>query len=530
MGVAGVVTWYIDAILEGFLVFALYSISELIEHYAERYASRKLTGLRELLPSKVSVQVGNGIIEKDLDDVDVGDIVLVKPGDTVPADGVIVDGEAVFDTSYITGESEPRYLRKGDHVESGYVNKGGLVRVRILRRPDESILQLLVMEAERSLARKASLQRFIERFSQPYTILVLVLFGLATLLLTPYRALAILLAGCPSAFIISSGTSTALTIAVLARRTIVARGGLSLENTYRARIVVFDKTGTVTLGKLRVTRAVAINGFSEKEILQLAGGAAKASNHPVAQAIAEHSDMIPFSAEEYPGKGVKAVVDGKTVYIGSKEFFKELGITVNDVGCGVGEREVFVSIDGCLAGVLCLGEELSGDAREIVSILKKMGLEIVIASGDTSDRVEKVARFLGIDKYYAELSPSDKKKLVKDLRRKYGYVAMVGDGINDLEALAEADVGIAVGSLNVVSSIADVVLPKGINGLPLLFRYARKYMLSIYTSIALALAIKLGVITMGLMGLLPLWAIVGIGDDGSTLVALSVIGYLVSRR
>ncbi len=228
MGIAGIATWYIDAIMEGFLIFTLYSLSEMIEHYAERYAMKKLTGLIELLPSRVRKLVDDKVVEVDLDKIEVGDTILIVHGEVVPVDGVLLD-DGIFDTSYITGEPYPFSLKRGDYVESGYINIGRVVKVRTIKKPSESMLQLLVREAEKALEKKSSIQHFIERFSNPYTFIVLALFGLALVFVEPYRALAILLAGCPSAFILSSATATALSIALLARTSVVVRDGIVLE-------------------------------------------------------------------------------------------------------------------------------------------------------------------------------------------------------------------------------------------------------------------------------------------------------------
>ncbi len=532
MGVAGLATWHLHAILEGFLIYALYSASELIEHLAERYAKKKLVGLRELLPSKVSVETDDTVIEKELGEVDVGDVLLVKPGEIVPVDGVIIDGDSVFDTSYVTGEPEPVLLGRGDYVTSGYINKSKLVRVRALKKPEESLLQLLVSEAEKALERKASLQRFIERFSQPYTFIVLGVFGLATTMLQPYRALAILLAGCPSAFIISSSTATALSIAVLARRSTIVRGGRVLEDTSRVKVIVFDKTGTITLGNMKVTSVSTYNGYSIEQVLTIAGGAAKASDHPVSRTLSKYSDLTPLRAEEYPGKGVEAIVNGFRVLIGSKTFLKEKGIVLEteDRVCGDGEREVYVAVNNVHAGTLCLEEEVSGKTRRVFKEIRSMGIDVVIASGDRIDRVKRIAEYLGINKYYGELSPEDKRKLVARLKNTYGKTAFVGDGINDIEAIAEADVGIAIGSLNIVSNIGDIVLVKGIETIPNLIKQARKYIKSIHTSIILATIIKLTAMTLGLLGTIPLWLIVGIGDDGATLIALTIIATILAKQ
>ncbi len=532
MGVAGLATWHLHAILEGFLIYALYSASELIEHLAERYAKRKLVGLRELLPSEVSVDVDGSIDRKKLSEVEVGDILLIKPGEVVPVDGVIVEGESVFDTSYITGEPEPILLGKGSYVTSGYINKAKLVRVRALRKPSESLLQLLVVEAEKALERKASLQKFIERFSQPYTLLVLGVFGIAGLVLSPYRALAILLAGCPSAFIISSSTATALSIALLARRSTVVRGGRVLEDLSKVKVMVFDKTGTITLGDMKVTKVYTYGGRSIEEVLGLAGGAAKASSHPVARTLSKYSKLTPIKAEEYPGKGVKALINGFEVLIGSSTFLEEQGVALNLNGrvCSNGEREVYVAVDGIHVGVICLEEEVSNRVKNVFEEIRSIGLNIAIASGDRIDRVKKIAEYLGVNEYYGELNPEDKRRLVIKLRKEYGKVAFVGDGINDVEALAEADVGIAIGSLRVVSNIGDVVLVKGIETIPLLIRQAKRYIKSMYTSMLVALTVKLSAMILGIMGMIPLWLIVGIGDDGATLVGLSLIALFLSRH
>lgn len=525
MGIAGLVTWYFHAALEGLLVYLLYSFSELIEDWVEAYATRRIEGLRSLIPGRVLVRKSDGSLEeKGLDMVVAGDVVAVRPGETVPVDGVIVDGESLFDTSYVTGEPEPVRLGRGDSVVSGYINRLRLVYVKALRPPRESMLQLLVMEAEKSLERKSRLQRMLDRFSGPYTLLVLGVFGLAAAFLTPYRALAILLAGCPSAFIVSSNTATALTIAVLARRGVVARGGLALEGAARIRVLVFDKTGTLTLGRLRVAFVRPANGFEEKTLLEYAGAASKASIHPVAAALSPHSRLYPEEGEEYPGKGVMARINGRVVAVGSKQFLREMGVEGLPAGsnCGNGLREVLVAVDGVFAGSICLEEEVSSSAGEVVAALSSRGLRVVIASGDRVERVRRIAEKLGVDEYYGGLSPEDKKRLVIMLRERYGSVGFVGDGVNDVEALAEADTSIAVGGLRLVSSIADIVLPRGISPLPLVFEASKRYMSSIRAAFLAAIVIKLGVMALGVLGFLPLWLVVGLGDDGSTLASVGI--------
>ncbi len=529
MGVAGLVTWYLHAYKEGFLIFALYALSELIEEYSEIRAKRKLSDIREIIPSSVEVKTSRGIVEKKLGEVEVGDLILVKPGNIVPVDGVVVEGYSSFDTSYVTGESLPVVIREGEVVYSGYVNKDQMVIVEALKKPGESLLQLLVREAEKALRRKASIEKFLERFSQPYTLIVLLFFALASLNLGPYRGLSILLAGCPSAFILSTSTATALSITLLSRRSIVVRGGVVLERASRLKSLILDKTGTITFGEMDIVDVKTID-TDGKVLLEYAGGAAKASDHPVSRILSRYSRLFPSRAVEYPGRGVEAWVDGVRVLIGSSTLMAEKNIVGEIIDCGEGFTEVHVAINDRYAGVICLEDKLTEDVKNVVNDLKNMGLHLVIASGDRRERVKRIASLLGIDEYYGELLPDDKRRLAARIREKYGSIGFVGDGINDVEAIAEADVGIAIGSLRVVSNIGDAVLIKGIGGLSRLIGFARRYMNTIYLSIIAVSIVKLGAMITGLAGLIPLWLVVAIGDDGSTILSIALISYLLSRR
>ncbi len=526
MGVAGLAAWRMGLVAEGLLIMLLYSLAELVEEWAEGYAEARLTGLRSLLPSSVFVEeIGESI---GVDMVKPGQVYLLRSGDMVPIDGVVVEGASFFDTSYVTGEPVPRRLDVGDAVLSGYINMGGLVRVRAARRAEESQLQVLLREAERALARKSSIQRRIERLAGPYTLLVLLAFAAVSLLSSPLRGLPILLAGCPSAFILSSSTATTLSVAMLARKSIVARGGLALEKIAGASMVVLDKTGTLSQGELRLSSVAPLNGLGSEELLAYAGGAAKGSSHPASRAIASYSKLAPRRVEEIPGRGVIAVVDGRLVILGSRKLLLDKGINPPPRICGEGLVEVLVAVDGVAAGILCLEEDVGG-ARRVVEELKELGLKVAIASGDTAERVRRTAGILGVDEYWGDLLPSDKVEVVRRLRETYGRVMYVGDGVNDAGALAEADAGIVVGSLRMVSSVGDAVLPEGIGRLPMLVRDARRYVEALTASLALAAAVKASIMLAGIAGIIPLWAVVAAGDDGATLASLGLIAYLLSR-
>ena len=517
MGVAGLATWLIGSYFEGFLIFILYSISELLEHFAEKYAEKKITSLTKLLPNKIRVKIGDGIVEKNVEEVVPGEIVVVRPGETVPVDGILVSSEGVFDTSMVTGESEPRTIRREERVESGYINTGGMILVRALKKPQESLLQLLIREAERALEEKSRFQRLLEKISKPYTLLVLTLFGLALVFVPPYNALAILLAGCPSAFIIASAVSTTLTIALLARVSAIVRGGQVLEDVVGAKTVVFDKTGTLTLGELEVVEVHPYNDYTKDRVLELAGAAAKASIHPVSRSLAKHSSFSPVSAKEHPGRGVEALVNGVRILLGSKEFLEENGVSIGNTGCRE-LRSVYVGVNGLLVGEICLAEKIDDSIRRVIEWLKNKDYRVIIASGDRLEHVKRIAEELGVEEYYGEMSPVDKSRLVEELKKK-DKVIMVGDGVNDLEALAKANIGVAIGRIDVVSSIADIVLDH-VKKLPLILEHAKRHSHAIATSIILAAIVKTTVMVAGIAGLLPLWAIVGLGDDGATLLVL----------
>jgi len=526
MGVAGLAAWMMGLLIEGLLILLLYSIAELVEEWAERYAERRLVGLKSLLPRTIMVEDSGENIA--VDQVKAGQVYLLRPGDMAPIDGVIVEGSSLFNTSYITGESMPRSLKPGDTVLSGYINMGGLVHVRATRRAKESQLQVLLREAEKALARKSRIQRRIERLAGPYIPLVLLAFTAVSFSASPLRGLPILLAGCPSAFILSSSTATTLSIALLARRSVVARGGLALEKIAGARVVMLDKTGTVSRGVMKLDSIIPLNGYSEEELLEYAGGAAKGSIHPVSRAIAPYSRLVPRRVDEIPGEGLIAEVDGRLVLLGSRKLLEEQGVKAPPRLCGEGLVEVLAAINGEMAGALCLEEDVES-SRRIVEELKKLKLHVAMASGDAAERVDRAARLLGINEYWGSLLPQSKVNVVRRLRRIYGNVMYVGDGVNDAGALAEADAGIVVGSLRMISGMGDAVLPEGVDRLPQLIKASRRYVKTLNASLILAVVVKALVMVLGVMEAIPLWAVVAAGDDGATLASIGLIGYLLSR-
>lgn len=516
MGAAAFVTWYLGSYFEGYLIIALYSLSEIIEEFAEGRALRTLSSLKDLIPRSVNVLDNGGIRGVPPEDVDAGDIVLVRRGEAVVVDGVLADEAGVFDTSIMTGEQEPVRLVKGDRVLSGYINLGDPVKVRAVASFRGSALRVLVAEALRALEGKSRVQRFLEKISPPYTAALLGGYAATALIIGPYRALPIILAGCPSAFIVTSATMTAATIARLAKRGVVIRGGVVLEKASRIGVVVLDKTGTVTTGKLRVASVEALDGFTENEVLRLAGGAAKGSIHPLSLALSGHSNLTPESVREVPGMGVEARVMDRLIRLGNKRFTGFEG-----PGCG-DLTPVYVSVDGRPAGMICLEEEVDEGVRKMISELRKAGVRAVLASGDKERKVSSIAEGLGITEFYSGMTPQEKAALIKRLRMSRGPVAMIGDGINDAVALAEADLGVAVGQLSLTASVADAVLVSGPSLFLDLIREAGKYRTAIIAGFAAAAVIKAVALALGFAGAVPMAAVVALGDDGSTLFSLAL--------
>ena len=533
MAIVGFILLVNNVIFESLIIYGLYVIAEIMEGVVESLAVRNLKAAQKLVPRRVLVERDGVSREVDIDEVKPGDVIVVRKGEIVPVDSVLIDETGVFDSRYITGEAVPVEAKKGDVLESGYINVGKPVRVKALRKAQDSALQVIVSRTIEMLERKSRAEKLIERMA-PYMIVgVLVLFT-PTYVVLGERAVAILLAGCPSAFIILSSVNTMYSVAVLARRGIVVKGGEALEQASKVGALVIDKTGTLTLGLPKPVKAIPPRGLDETTFKSLVASVAAASLHPVSRGIAKawKPGYTVTEVEEIPGRGVKARVNGSTLVLGSRPFIESiLGEGVDGGACG-SDIAVYALVDGSV-GMVCLGEEVSDDAARAVETLKRMGMRVVLASGDRKERVEAVAKALGIDEYYYGMKPDDKLRLTERIREECKCkVAMIGDGINDIEAMAAADLGIAVGNIDVINEVADAVLLRGFKDTPHLLKRGKGYMGGILFGIGVASIIKLAVIVLGLGGSIPLWLVALIGDDGSTLIgtAAAVLYTTISSR
>ncbi len=534
MSIVAVVLLSMGYYLEAFIIFILYSASELIEEASEKLARRRLKNLLNLVPKRVTkVYDGDKFKEVDASEINRGDVVLVKPGEAIPVDGVVVEGTSEVNTSVLTGEPIPITVKPGDQVESGYINMSSALKVKALKPASESVLQSIVREVKRALESKGAIDRFIDRFAKPYTVIILAIFAVVFMTYDPYRALAILIATCPSAFIVTSSISTTLSIARLTTRGVIVRGSVALESAKKVKVVAFDKTGTLTVGSPKVLDIIPLNGFKKDQVISYAASLARFSTHPVSKAISSLGNYVSCEfVREYPGMGIEGRIDGSRVLLGNIELVKKFNIShdpslESKIGQGI---RAYLCVGNSVAGVIILDDQIKEDAKQLVSDLKSFGFKMVLISGDREDRVRKVAEELGIDEFYHSMKPDTKLKVIRDLRSRYGPVAMVGDGINDAPSLAESDFGIAIGKYAVVAEVADAVILSKLRHIVDLFRIAHARWGSLIASFGIALAIKGLALALGITGLIPLWAVALLGDDGSTLLGLIPMAKIVKTR
>ncbi len=512
MLIVALVTLTHGIIVEGLIVLILYAAAELIEGAVEGLARRRVEGLLRSIPRKATVVREGRIKRIDLENVRPGDEIIVSVGDTVPVDGSALS-QALVDLSIVTGESEPVDVSPGDTIPSGATVIEGPLRLRASKRPDESFLQSLVNEALEALEEKPGVTRLLERLAPAITAVVIGLWIGAYFIVGPKLSLAILLAGCPSAFIIGSSFSASLSVARLARHGVLSRGGSPFEKALQVDTVVIDKTGTLT------ELSPAINGDERllQEIRKHVAPVAAASRHPVSKVFAAlGGESSPEYVREIPGKGIVGVVQGVKVAIMQGPRLE----------CG---RSVRIMIGDTTRDV-CLTETPTPWARRLVEYLKANGLKVVMASGDKRESVERIARILGIDEYYGEMKPHDKALLIEKLQKKGRKVMFIGDGVNDTLALAKSYLGVAVGTLSLTSSVADITAPGGPKQVLEALEEARNYRTSLYSGFITAAGVKILVALLGLTGALSLPLVALLGDDGSTLVAVAAGAIAVLLR
>ncbi len=539
----------IGAAEEAAVVVLLFAVGELLESVAAGRARAGIQALAQLMPRvALRLRPDGGTDEVAPERLCIGDLVLVRPGDRVPCDGVIEEGTTALDESPVTGESVPVARGRGDAVMAGAINGDGAIRLRVTRTAADNTIARIIRLVEEATASRAPTQRFIERFSRWWTpgamivaLLVIVIppFALgwdwATSL---YRGLAVLLIACPCALVISVPAAMASGLSAGARRGLLVKGGAALERIGTARTVAFDKTGTLTEGRPRVTAVLPAPGRSVDEVLALAAGAEQGSAHPLAKAILAEAGQRGLSPppgrgqSAIPGKAVVATVAGRRISVGSPRHAAEAGAVLGDLATDLtrleaeGRTVAVVLIDDALLGLVALRDEARADAQNGVAALAALGLRSVMLTGDNARTGAAIAASIGLEAR-AELLPDDKLREIGRLMQD-GAVVMVGDGINDAPALAAATVGIAMGGgTDVALETADAaVLKDRVTGIAELVSLSRATMANVHQNVAVAIGLKAVFLATTLAGITGLWPAI-LADTGATvLVTLNALRLL----
>lgn len=542
MAVATIGALAIGEYPEGVAVMLFYQVGEWFQSYAVGRSRRSIASLMDIRPDIANVERDGQLQEVDPDEVAIGEVIVVKPGEKVPLDGVVLEGRSSLDTAALTGESLPREVVPGDDVVSGCVNQSGLLRVQVTKRFGESTVSKILDLVENASSKKAPAENFITKFARYYTPCVVigaVLLAVLPPLLTGWndwsvwsewihRALIFLVISCPCALVISVPLSFFGGIGSASRCGILVKGSNYLEALAATDVVVFDKTGTLTQGVFNVT-AIHPDHVSEGQLLELAALAESYSEHPISRSLREaYGKEVDTSRitsnEELAGRGVRAVIDGKTVCVGNNKLMDDIGIAWHP--CHRVGTTVHVSVDGAYAGHIVISDEVKPDAKEAIAALKELGVrKTVMLTGDAKAVGESVAADLGLDAVYTQLLPGDKVDRMEDLLKERvgkGKLAFVGDGMNDAPVLSRADVGIAMGGMGSDAAIeaADIVLmddkPSKIASA---IRIARRTHRIVNQNIVFALAVKALVLLLGALGVANMWEAV-FADVGVSVIAI----------
>ncbi len=520
----------------------LFSLAEMLESYAVERARNSLRELMKLTPDEACVKKDGKEIIIPVDQVQIGDIIIVRPGEKVAVDGEIAEGASSLDQSPITGESVPVSKEKGEKVFAGSINVEGYFEVRVTERSENTMLARIIHMVEEAESQKAPSQQFVEKFARIYTPAVVVsaivvaivpplIFG-AAFNLWFMKALTLLVIACPCALVISTPVSVVSALTNASRNGVLIKGGVYLEEMGSIDVIALDKTGTLTKGLLTVTDVLSLNGISKNEVLKLAASLESRSEHPIARAIVDSADGVPLEEvknfKSIPGKGVWGTLNGDKYLVGRPELFQNNSVELptqelHTLQCQ-GKTTMLVGTELEIIGVIGLLDQVRKDAVKTVSKLKASGKEVVMITGDNTETAKAIANQLGISHFHAELLPEDKVDEIKHLQKKYGKVAMVGDGVNDAPALAAASVGIAMGVAGTDTALetADIALMSDdLTKLPYLVelsKYARRIIRqNIWASILIKLTLAAGVFP----GLVSLVIAVLAGDMGASLAVTS---------
>ncbi|MBG9549687.1 cadmium transporter [Cytobacillus firmus] len=532
---------------EGAVVVFLFAVSEALESYSMDKARQSIRSLMDITPKKALIRRSNQETEMDVEDIVVGDILIIKPGQKLAMDGKVVKGQSSINQAAITGESIPVLKTIGDEVFAGSLNEEGSLEVKVTKRVEDTTIAKIIHLVEEAQAERAPSQAFVEKFAKYYTPAIMSL-ALLIAIIPPllmggdwsewiYRGLAVLVVGCPCALVISTPVAIVTAIGNAAKKGVLIKGGIYLEEAGRLKVIAFDKTGTLTKGTPEVTDLKVLSGIDEKKLLGISMAIEKFSQHPLASAIIRKAEQMGISSNEYKaedfqsitGKGAKAVVNGESYLIGSPKLFEEIIILTSSVEEEIqrlqtqGKTVMLLGTETTAIGLIAVADQLRDSSRNVIRKLHDIGIEkTIMLTGDNKATGEAIGNSVSLSEVKAELMPQDKLNTINSLREQYGKVAMVGDGINDAPALASSTVGIAMGGAGTDTALetADIALmADDLNKLPYTIELSRRTLGIIKQNITFALGLKLLALVLIVLGWLTLWMAI-FADMGATLLVV----------
>jgi len=546
MAIASIVAFLIGEYAEGVAVMLFYAVGHITEEYAINRSKKSISSLLDLRPDFANVMRQGKLVQLNPSQVNIGEIIVIKPGEKVPLDGIVVKGSTSIDTAMLTGESLPVNVDVDAEVYSGTINIDGVIEVKVLRIFSESAVSKILSMVQKANENKATTEKFITKFAKVYTPLVVV--GAVLISIVPpllfgqlfstwlYRGAIFLVVSCPCALVISVPLGYFGGIGGAAKKGILVKGGQFLEVMKRTKTIVFDKTGTLTKGNFTVDAIDVLSDFDENRILEYAACLESYSNHPIAKAIVKYhgetvdSDRVT-DVKEIPGKGLQAMLNKQTVLIGNDALLKLNRIDVPDhemIG-----TTLYLAVDGNLKGIIHINDEVKDFTIEGLNELRELGVErFVMLTGDRQPIAEKIAERLSIDEVHSELLPGDKLTILEKILKEDSDVVFVGDGINDAPVLTRADAGIAMGSLgsDVAVESSDIVLMTDeVTAVADSIKVSRYTSKIITQNIVFALCVKIIIMILGSLGLAELWAAI-FGDVGVAFIAILNSGRAINSK
>jgi Zn2+/Cd2+-exporting ATPase len=532
---------------EGAVVVILFAISEVLERYSMDKARASIRSLIDIAPKEALVRRNQREFLVNVNEIEVGDIMIVKPGEKIAMDGEVVSGFSAVNQAAITGESVPAEKNPGDEVFAGTLNGEGLIEVQITKLVDDTTIAKIIHLVEEAQAEKAPSQAFVDRFAKYYTPII-ILVAILVAILPPllfgsdwsewiYQGLAVLVVGCPCALVISTPVSIVTAIGNAAKNGVLVKGGVYLEEMGMLKAVAFDKTGTLTKGIPAVTDFIVLSSFDQKELLSVIAALENKSQHPLAASIVrkaenEHITYKEIVIEEFTsvtGKGIKGTVNRVSYFIGSPKYISEIlrgGIPAefsDEISRlqDEGKTVIAAGTESQLLALIAVADEVRESSREVVSRLHDLGIDkTIMLTGDNSGTAKAIGKEAGVSDIESELLPEDKLSFIKELKKNHGKVAMVGDGINDAPALAAATVGVAMGGAGTDTALetADIALmADDLKKLPFIIKLSRKTLTIIKQNITFSIGIKLLALLLVIPGWLTLWIAI-FADMGATLI------------